>query len=138
MIRYNWKTIRKYTNDDIKKINKYLALAYVAEDKELLTEFFKENKWALKIAQNQDERPNYLLDVYSYLRNDMGASGAEQLIYLDLASYRDVFSYYNTRGVFIHIPVWKIEHVYDVNDLESNRLLNIEDNKIQLLYEIGD
>ena len=59
----------------------------------------------------------------------------EQLVYLDLASMRNVFTYYNTRGKGIYLPAWKVEKMYDIEKLKANRLLHIEENNIHFVYE---
>lgn len=136
MIRYNWQNIKKYTNNDIQKILQYFTNCYVLQG--TMYDYLNSKKWARNIYLSKDEKNSYLLNINGLIKNDENATAAEQYVYLELASKRDVFTYFNNKGRVKYLPIWKIEHSYNIKQLEKNRLLNIDENNIHFYYEEGD
>jgi hypothetical protein len=132
MITYNWEAIKKYSKNDISKILEYFTNVYVL--KGTMYEYLLKNKWA---AAANIPGNNYILNIDDLILNDLNATKEEQYVYLDLASRRDLFTYHNTKGKVIFLYTWKIEKYYNIQQLKTNRLLNIDDNNIYLVYE-GD
>lgn len=135
MIRYNWELIKKHTNNDISRILKYFNNIYVLKDAQY--NFLINNKWAVNIHNSKEPKPCFLLNVDALMINAENALPNEQYVYLDLASRRDFFTYMNSKGRVTYLPTWKIEGVYDINKLKTNRLLMIENNNIYFIHE-GD
>ena len=135
MITFNWSEIRKYPNDDIFKILDYFSNVYVL--KGTMYNYLLNHKWAAKIYNSKEPSNNYILNIDDLILDDTRATDEEKFVYLDLASKRDLFTYYNTKGRVIFLPSWKAEKYYNLNALKTNRLLNIDDNEIYLIYE-GD
>jgi hypothetical protein len=136
MIKYNWEDLKKYTNNDISKILEYLSNVYVL--KGTMYDYLLKHKWAAKIYNSKETKSSYLLNVDDLVLNSLNGTKDEQYVYLDLASKRDIFTYYNTKGNVIFLPVWKVEEYYNLNTLKSNRLLTIDSNNIYLIYEGED
>ena len=135
MIEYNWKELRKYSNDDIKKILEYFTNVYVL--KGTMYDYLLNHKWAASVYNSIEPKMNYILNIDELVLDDSGATDEEKFVYLDLASMRDLFTYHNTKGRVIFLVNWKVEKYYNINALKTNRLLNIDDNNIYLVYE-GD
>jgi hypothetical protein len=137
MIRYNWELIKKHSKNDAKKIIDYFANIYVLEG--TMYSFLTNNQWATKIYNDKTDKNSYILNIKDLIRNTLNATLDEQYIYLDLASRRDLFTYYNTRGTVNFIPYWKISDKYtDIDRLRLNRLLEIDDRNIYFIYEGED
>lgn len=135
MVRYNWELIKKYTNNDIEKILKYFSNIYILKGEEKI--FTLKYKWAAKIYNESKDTNSFLINIEDLVENAVRATSIEQFIYLDLASKRDIFTYLNTRHKVSFLPYWKVEGLYDIEKLKTNRLLIIEDNNINFVYE-GD
>ena len=135
MIEYNWKELRKYSNDDIKKILEYFTNVYVL--KGTMYDYLLNHKLAASVYNSIEPKMNYILNIDELVLDDSGATDEEKFVYLDLASMRDLFTYHNTKGRVIFLVNWKVEKYYNINALKTNRLLNIDDNNIYLVYE-GD
>lgn len=132
MITYNWEKILKYTKRDIDKILMYFSNCYVL--KGAMYNFISNNKWAESIYTDKEEKNSYLLNIDDFIINPLKGAKEEQFMYLELASRRDLFTHYNTKGKVYHIPLWKVTD-YDVNLLKTNRLLLIDDININFIYE---
>ena len=135
MITFNWNEIRKQTKDDISKILDYFSNVYVL--KGTMYDYLLKHKWAAKIYNSKEPNNNYILNIDDLLFDSLGSTDEEKFVYLDLASKRDLFTYYNTKGRVIFLHNWKIEKYYNINALKTNRLLNIDEDNIYLVYE-GD
>jgi exosome complex RNA-binding protein Rrp4 len=133
MIRYNWEDIKKHTKNDITKILSYFSNVYVFQG--TMYNFLKAHNWAAKIYNSKTEKDSYILNINDLVYNELNATSDEQYVYLDLASKRDIFTYYNTKGKVIFLPYWKIEKYYNMNALKTNRLLMIDSDNIYLIYE---
>ena len=133
MITYNWEDIKKYTNNDINKILDYFKYVYVLQG--TMYDFLNKYRWANRIYNSKESKSSYLTNVNDFIINSLNGTKDEQYIYLDLASKRDLFTYYNTKGYVIFLPIWKVEEYYNLNMLKSNRLLTIDSNNIYLVYE---
>ena len=136
MIRYNWKDIVKYSNNDIHKILDYFTNCFVL--KGTMYDYLNKKSWAQRIFTSKSEKNSYLLNVDNLIKNAENATTTEQYVYLDLASKRDIFTYFNTKGRVAYLQKWKIGDSYILKQLETNRLLNIDDNNIHFYYEEGD
>ena len=132
MITYNWEAIKKNSKNDISKILEYFTNVYVL--KGTMYDYLLANKWASAAYQPGQ---NYILNIDDLILNELNATKEEQYVYLDLASKRDLFTYHNTKGRVIFLFNWKVEKYYNIQQLKTNRLLNIDDNNIYLIYE-GD
>ena len=135
MIKFNWNEIRKHTKDDISKILEYFTNVYVL--KGTMYNYLLGHKWAAKIYNSDKPTNNYILNIDDLILDELGATDEEKFVYLDLASRRDLFTYYNTKGRVIFLHNWKIEKYYNLQALKTNRLLNIDEDNIYLVYE-GD
>lgn len=133
MIRYNWDLIKQKTGNDINKILNYFKNCYVL--KGTMYEFMLSNKWAVEIQSSKEYKGSFIVNIDDFIKNDLKATLNEQHVYLDLISRRDAFSYMNTKGKVIYLPIWKIEGIYDANTLKTNRLLIIDENNIYFVYE---
>ena len=132
MITYNWEAIKKNSKGDVSKILEFFTNVYVL--KGTMYDYLLANKWA-SVAHQPGH--NYILNIDDLILNDLNATKEEQYVYLDLASKRDLFTYHNTKGRVIFLYTWKVEKDYNIQQLKTNRLLNIDDNNIYLIYE-GD
>ncbi len=134
MIKYNWEVIKKYTKNDPERILDYFANVYVL--KGTMYNYLNSKTWARNIYNNNEERSSYLLNVDDLIKNVLNGTKDEQYVYLDLASQRDLFTLYNTKGKVNFIPYWKVQHKYtDLDRLRLNRLLEIDENNIHFVYE---
>jgi len=136
MIKFNWDNIKKYTKNDIPKILEYFSNVYVLQG--TMYNYLTEHKWAAKIYNDKSPKNDYILNINDLLANEENATQEEQYVYIDLASKRDIFTYYNTRGNVIFLPTWKVEKYYNINALKTNRLLTIDSDNIYLVYEGED
>lgn len=132
ILRYDWIELRKQSKDNIHTILAYFMNMHLLKGEEF--SFLLHNEWAKKVY-NSKEKNSYILNLEDFIKNELKATRDEQFVYLDLLSIRDVFTYFNTKGKAIYIPIWKIEKKYDVNKLKANRLLDIDDNNIHFVYE---
>jgi len=132
MITYNWEELKKHSKNDISKILEYFTNVYVL--KGTMYDYLLTHKWA---AAAHQPGSNYILNIDDLILNDLNATREEQYVYLDLASKRDLFTYHNTKGRVVFLYTWKVEKYYNIQQLKTNRLLNIDDNNIYLIYE-GD
>jgi hypothetical protein len=134
MIRYNWEVIVKKTKNNPEKIINYFNNVFVAQGE--MYEFLINNEWARDIQNESEEKQSYLLNIEGLIKNDLNGTKDEQIVYLDLASKRDMFTYYNTRGKVVFLPYWKVSDQYtDIDRLKLNRLLMIDENNIYFNYE---
>lgn len=131
MIRYNWDIIKLHTGSNPEKILKYFENVYVL--KGAMYDFLEQNKWAKRIYADNTDKSSFLIDIDQLIRNNDNATNDERFVYLDLASKRDYFTYLNTKGSVVFLPLWKSH--YEVDKLKLNRLLTIESNNIYFLYE---
>jgi hypothetical protein len=136
MIKFNWKELKKYSKNDVDKILAYFTNVYVL--KGTMYNYLLKHKWAAAVYNSTEPKNNYILNIDDLITNDLNATKEEQYVYLDLASKRDIFTYYNTKGRVIFLYTWKVEKYYNLNTLKTNRLLNIDDNNIYLVYEGED
>ena len=93
------------------------------------------NQWANAAYNCKEPKTNYILNIDDFIANPFNATKEEQFVYLDLASKRDLFTYHNTKGRVTFLYSWKVEKYYNLNTLKTNRLLNIDDKNIYLIYE---
>jgi hypothetical protein len=137
MLKFNWSSIKKYTNNDINKITQYLNTMLI-DDKVHLYSFLLENKWATQIYNSGESKSSYILNLEGFLRNRLRGSKEELFVYLELLSQRNSFDYYNTKGRVSYLPIWKVSELYDINKLKANRLLEIDEHNIHFIYEIEE
>jgi len=136
MIRYNWEVIKKYTECKPELVIDYFKNIYVLKGE--MYSYMQANKYARNIVRSKEIKSSYLLHIDSLIKNDAKATLTEQFIYLDLASMRDAFSLFNSKGRKRYLHEWEIAGNYDIKKLEINKLLNISDKKIYFIYEEGD
>ena len=134
MIKYNWEQVYKHTKGDLGKICDFFRNVYI--NNENVKNYLAMNEYARKIVENSKSNigMSFLLDVISFVNNDANASKTEMLVYLDLASKRDLFSYFNTNRKVTGLPIWKAVD-YDIEKLKLNSLLYIDDKYINFIYE---
>ncbi len=137
MIRYNWAAIRKYTKLDLKKVIGFIDNVYVDNSK--LAEFLMNNEYARKIVKESvhDKCNSFILNYTGFRNNYSNGTDQERLVYLDLLSRRNLFTYLNTKNKVIYIPKWRVLNDYNIEKLKMNRLLFINENYIYFIYE-GD
>ena len=138
MIRYNWSAIKKYTELDLKKIILYFDTIYFKKTD--IAIFLANNPYAKKIVNESKDRKDNMsfMENYTDFRNNsMMGTEQEMLVYLDLISKRDMFTYLNTKKKVNYIPIWNIIDEYDIEKLKTNRLLFINERNIYFIYE-GD
>lgn len=124
--RFNWQDIKIYTNNDCKKIVKYMQFLY---SKELRN---KKDYWYFSsIIKSKSDKLNYLLNLEDWY--NCKYTTIERCIYLDLASYRNYADYEFKKE--ISVPIRNVQHLYDINKLKSNRLLIVNGRDIDLLFE---
>ncbi len=135
MIRINWKLIKEGAKNNPGKIIDYLKNVYVL--KGTMYDYLSRNKWAKKVYSETKGvgEPNFIIDVDSFILNDLNATEMEQFVCLDLMAKRDMFTYLNTKGRVNFVPTWKVKNLYDIEKLKTNRLLMIEDNNIYFVTE---
>jgi hypothetical protein len=133
MIRYNWEELKKYSKSDVKKILEYFTNVYVL--KGTMYEYLLKHKWAAAAHNSKEPKNSYMLNIDALILDEEGATDDEKFVYLELASMRDVFTYYNTKGRVVFLDNWKVEKYYNINALKTNRLLTVDDNNIYLVYE---
>ena len=136
MIRYNWDNIKKYTKNDPNLILDFFKNVYVLKG-EMFT-YMQMNKFARDIVNNKEIKSSYILHIDDLIINDERATITEQYIYLDLASRRDAFSLFNSKGRIRYLHEWEVAGDYDIEKLKINKLLMISDKKIYFIYEEGD
>jgi hypothetical protein len=135
VIRYNWKLLKKYTNNDVHLMLEFFDNVYLRKTEN----YFYLNPWAAKlVAESRNNAQNFILNVKGLIDAAYTATDSEIFVYLDLASKRSYFTFINTKQKADYLPNWKVDE-YDVNALKMNRLLTFDKNNIYLLYEtIGD
>ena len=133
--RYNWELLKKYTNNEPRKMVEFFENVYVKKSEN----YFYLNEWAARtVAESANNSPNFILNAKDFITAAKGATDSEVFVYLDLASKRSYFTFANTQGKAVYLPKWKVAGDYDVKALEMNRLLTFDDDNIYLLYEIGE
>ena len=134
VIKFNWEILKKYTNNDVHKMLKFFDNVYVRKTEN----FFYLNPWAAKIvAESIGNAHSFLVNAKDLIKGVERATDSEIYVYLHLASKRSYFTFINSKKQVVYLPIWKVE--YDVNALKMNRLLNIDNNNIYLIYEeIGE
>jgi len=136
MIRYNWEVIKKYTDCKPELVLEYFKNIFVLKGE--MYNFMQANKFANNIAKSKEIKSSYLLFIDELIKNDAKATLTEQYIYLDLASKRDAFALFNSKGRIRYLHYWEVEDEYDIKKLEINKLLILSDKKIYFIYEEGD
>lgn len=122
----------KETNNDIDKILEYFKNVHYLDNAK---GFVMDHRWAATLFTSRDPRENYLINVEGLILNSMRATKEEIFVYLDLASRRDTFNFFNTKGIERYLFAWKVHDIYDLDKLKNNRLLFIENNRIYFIYE---
>jgi len=136
MIRYNWDDIKKYTNEKPEVVLDYFKNVYVLKGE--MFNYMQVNKFARDIVNKKGIKSSYILNIDDLIINDERATITEQYIYIDLASRRDAFSLFNSKGRIRYLHEWEVANDYDIEKLKINRLLIISDKKIYFIYEEGD
>ena len=136
MIRYNWESIKKYTNNKPELILDYFKNIYVLQGE--MYNYMQANKFARDIVNAKEDKSSYMLNILDLIKNDEKATLTEQYIYIDLASKRDTFSLYNSKGRKRYLHFWEVADDYNIKKLEINKLLIISDKKIYFIYEGED
>ena len=134
MIRYNWDAVREHTSSNVTKILDFFINVYVTKAEN----FMALNPYAAKIIADDRSKQSFIVNIKELVLNRGNATDSEVLMYLDLASRRNFFTYINTGKKVDYLPTWKIAGEYDTKKLERNRLLLIKDNNIHFIYENGD
>lgn len=134
IIRYNWENIKNKLGN-VQDILEYFKEALLLEN----TDFLVLNKKAKDIYYSKDRKDSFISDngLKALLISKSSYTEDEIYIYLDLISKRDIFSFYNSKGRENFLHCWKIENIYNIENLKRNKLLMIENNKIFFIYE-GD
>ena len=135
MIRYCWEDILKYTNNKPEVVLDYFKYIYYLTDTKDI--YLAMHDFAKKIYYSKSYKGSYILNVNDLIINRQRATDEERFIYLDLLSKRDVFSYYNSKGKRNYVEIWKLKDMYDIDQLQNNKLLHIRDNRRYFIYE-GD
>lgn len=130
MIRFNWQKIVGKTKGDKEKILEYFYNIYLSNN---FSEYLEKNKFAREIYFEQSKM-SFLLNIKDLLENSLNATKEEQYVYLDLASRRSLFNYFNTNKKVDYLQKWKVID-YDLDKLKLNRLLLLDDNNIYFIYE---
>lgn len=136
MIRYNWEDIKKYTKNKPELILDYFKNIYVLKGE--MYSYIQGNKFARNIVSNKGIKSSYILNIDNLILNNERATITEQYIYIDLASRRDAFSLFNSKGRIRYLHEWEVADDYDIEKLKINKLLTISDKKIYFIYEEGD
>lgn len=136
MIRYNWEDIKKYTNNKPELILDYFKNIYVLKGE--MYSYMQANKFARDIVKSKETKSSYILNIDDLIKNNERATAMEQYVYIDLASRRDAFSLYNSKGRKRYLYEWEVANDYDIEKLKINKLLMISDKKIYFIYEEGD
>ena len=136
MIKYNWEAIKKYTNNKPELVIDYFKNIYVLQGE--MYSYMQANKFARDIVNAKGIKSSYILNILDLVKNDEKATLTEQYIYIDLASKRDAFSLFNSKGRKRYLHEWEVAGDYDIKKLEINKLLMISDKKIYFIYEEGD
>ena len=136
MIKYNWDNIKKYTKNNPALILEYFKYVYVLQGE--MYDYIQSHKYARDIVNAKGDKSSYIINIVDLIRNDEKATDMEQYVYIDLASKRDAFSLFNSKGRKRSLQLWELGEDYDVNKLEINRLLTISDKKIYFIYEEGE
>lgn len=134
VIKFNWELVKKYTDNNPRKILEFFDNVYVRKSEN----YFYLNPFAARIvAESKDNAQNYIQNISELCIASKGATDSELFVYFDLASKRSYFNFINTRGKMNYLPKWKIDN-YNIESLKMNRLLSFDENNIYLLYEIGE
>jgi len=136
MIRYNWEVIKKYSKNKPELILDYFKNVYVLKGE--MYPYMQANKFARDIVKDIAVKSSFILNIDSLIQNSERATETEQYIYIDLASRRDAFSLYNSKGRKRYLYEWEVAEDYDIEKLKINKLLNISDKKIYFIYEEGE
>lgn len=133
VVKFNWELLKKYTECNVHKMLEFFDNVYVRKSEN----YFYLNPWAARIvAESKDNAHNYIQNIPALLIAAKGATDSEIFVYLDLVSKRPYFNFVNTKGKANYLPIWKVDN-YDINTLKMNRLLEIGERNIKMLYE-GD
>ena len=90
VIRYNWKLLKQYTNDDVRLMLEFFDNVYVRKTEN----YFYLTPWAAKlVAESRNNAPNFILNVEGLLDAAKGATDSEIYVYLNLASKRSYFNF---------------------------------------------
>jgi len=136
MIRYNWESVKKYTKNKPELVLDYFKNVYVLKGE--MYSYMQANKFARDIVNTKGIKLSYILNIDSLITNNEHATITEQYVYIDLASRRDAFSLFNSKGRIRYLHEWEVADDYDIEKLKINKLLMISDKKIYFIYEEGD
>ena len=136
MIKYNWEDIKKYTKQKPELVLNYFKNIYVLKGE--MYNYMQANNFARDIVRSKSIKSSYLLNIDDLIINEERATITEQYIYIDLASRRDAFSLFNSKGRKRYLHEWEIANDYDIEKLKINKLLIINDKKIYFIYEEGE
>lgn len=136
MIRYNWEAIQKYTKNKPELVLDFFKNVYVLKGE--MYSYMQSNKFARDIVNDKEVKSSYILHIDGLIENNERATLTEQYIYIDLASRRDAFSLFNSKGRIRYLHEWEVANDYDIEKLKINKLLMISDKKIYFIYEEGD
>lgn len=136
MIRYNWDDIKKYTKNKPELILDYFKNIYVLKGE--MYPYMQANKFAQNIVRSTEIKSSFILNIDDLIKNSERATLTEQYIYIDLASRRDAFSLFNSKGRKRYLQEWEVANDYDIEKLKINKLLIISDKKIYFIYEEGE
>lgn len=137
MIRYNWQAIKKYTKMDLKKIITYLEIVH--NQRIDVVDYLRNNEYARNIVKESqgESGMSYMANFEAFRDNLSKATDQEMLVYLDLISKRDYFTFLNTKRKVNYLPIWKMVDTYNIEKLKTNRLLLINKHNIYFVHE-GD
>jgi len=120
MIRYNWKSIFKHTNGDCDKIiSTIYDIVFRSAD-----------------IKKSNINLEFMLDPESLLINNSNATNTEICVYIYLCGLRSYFDYktYNKRHLDKDVVVAALGKEA-IDKLRHNRLVNITDKYVTLIYE---
>ena len=125
MIRYNWEAIKKYTKCKPELVLDYFKNVYVLKGE--MYSYMQANKFAKDIVNAKEIKSSYILHIEGLIQNNERATETEQYVYIDLASRRDAFSLFNSKGRIRYLHEWEIADDFDIEKLKINKLLMISD-----------
>lgn len=123
MIKYNWETLSKATDNNCQKIIEYFVR--VLNKEQVIRDYHIS-------ALYDKNKPSFLLNPKKLLLSNFSDSEICTYIYLaSLRNYADVMNSKNT-----NVPLYAVSGKYTTMQLKMNRLLEVGDSEIKLIYEV--
>lgn len=124
MIRYDWNLLSKYSLLDI------FTVFYILDAKKDIRNYPDSIK---KIIAGFSDLSPFLVNPGGIFRNRKHHLDGEIYLYLSLASKRSYLTFKQSGSV--RLPTYYIEHIYNLEKLKLNTMLDVTNDEIIFIYE---